>query len=73
MSDPATSGYECHGPMIPIDLPEIGEGTAAFLCHTCLKWRHALAPQSPLRARVVNIMQPMTMALYRERQVMYGE
>lgn len=68
MSDPARDGFQCCGPMRPITLDELLPGTAAFLCDACLKWRHALPPDHPLRKRVVGIMQPMTQQLYRARK-----
>lgn len=68
MSDPANSGYECCGPMRPMHFPELTDAIAAWLCDGCLKFRHGLPWGHPLRPRVVAIMQPLTMQLYRERK-----
>lgn len=68
MSDPAHGGYECHGPMVPVELPEICEGTAAFLCVECLKWRHALRLFDARRRDVVAAMENQTRDIFEKRE-----
>ena len=52
MSDPARDGYQCHGPMIFVELPGVYDGTAAYLCEECGVWRHRFSPGDPRRAKV---------------------
>ena len=52
MSDPANDGYQCHGPMVRIQLLRLGSATAAYLCLDCAVWRHGFSPTDPRRAEV---------------------
>jgi len=66
MSDPIHGHYECrdHGPMQPVYALDDCEEHTAYLCASCLKWRHALPLGDPRRPEVVIEMERRTKDLY---------
>lgn len=52
MSDPARDGYQCHGPLVIVELPYVEDGPSAFLCEGCYVYRHALPVGDGRRAQI---------------------
>lgn len=65
MSDPNRDGpYTCHGDMMHVELPEVYDGTSAYLCLTCGCWRHRWPRTHTRRREQVEALMPQIIAAH---------